>query len=810
MVCSSPATRAAANCKQIVLLPLRPDNAVRHLCMWRPRRGWKSGGATRCSITEEVRRRAALQPLNDPELLVGWEVLAMPKRIRVGSVEEVIYTGEGAAPLLRVVNSDPNRDPASGVAAAPGAREEHLVPFVREIVPTLEPKGRIALLQPPPGLLELGRRRSLLERLRPQLLEIGPAGSAPGAPQYMPSRKALEQAGRADLVRGVMAAGGFLAVAQELGLRARRRPQGYWDSLENLEQELSEFVASSWAELRDDDSGATYFYNQVTGRISWERPTPLQRVPLSEEAGNGDWLVVEDERDRVVPSRKALMGAGRYDLHHAIQFWGGYRAVAEVLERPHSWPRPLPDRHALRAELRAVSQVLFYGYQCWRYRVLNAPAPPGAAAVPPEDVAQLQERLLGLADAGMTAVEYFSGWFRGAPPEAIRRGNVEEFLAYGFHCRPLADLSGEDREALGGYIDRIEQLHGEKFGKPAFLPGRAPGLAFMAHLWEPLPYFWKPLAVHLAAEGMRGATCAALLALGFRASRCRGFRYWVKAPRGGRALSLKDPRTPCSTLIRAVAGGAAPNEADGGRAAAAPLLFLHGVGLGLTPYLHFLLELGAACPGRPMVLLEAPHVSVGLTPRAVAAEAVAIGAAAVLARHGWAQAAVVAHSYGTFVASHLLRLHCEMVQAMVLIDPVAMLTCHPQLLSTFVYKPPDVGSLGSLLGVVDSFRYLFSRDLTIAHAFCRQFVWHRDCLWPQDLPPASLLVLAARDDLVPSALVLAHLAALGHPARVNSSPAGHGAFLLNTAWRKRIVADIRLTLDEGAAAAVAKAALGQG
>ena len=52
----------------------------------------------------------------------------------------------------------------------------------------------------------------------------------------MPSRKALEAGGRGDLVRGVLAAGGFLAVAQELGLRARRKPQGYWDSSENLEQ----------------------------------------------------------------------------------------------------------------------------------------------------------------------------------------------------------------------------------------------------------------------------------------------------------------------------------------------------------------------------------------------------------------------------------------------------------------------------------------------------------------------------------------------------------------------------------------------
>ena len=37
--------------------------------------------------------------------------------------------------------------------------------------------------------------------------------------------------------------------------------------------------------------------------------------------------MVEDERGRAMPSRRALLGAGRYDLHHAVLFWGGYVAV---------------------------------------------------------------------------------------------------------------------------------------------------------------------------------------------------------------------------------------------------------------------------------------------------------------------------------------------------------------------------------------------------------------------------------------------------------------------------------------------------
>lgn len=52
----------------------------------------------------------------------------------------------------------------------------------------------------------------------------------------MPARAALLAAGRRDLVRAINAAGGFLAVAQTLGLRSKRRPIGYWENLDNLDE----------------------------------------------------------------------------------------------------------------------------------------------------------------------------------------------------------------------------------------------------------------------------------------------------------------------------------------------------------------------------------------------------------------------------------------------------------------------------------------------------------------------------------------------------------------------------------------------
>ena len=51
-------------------------------------------------------------------------------------------------------------------------------------------------------------------------------------------------------------------------------------------------------------------------------------------------------------------------------------------------------------------------------------------------------------------------------------------------------------------------------------------------------------------------------------------------------------------------------------------------------------------------------------------------------------------------------------------------------------------------------------------SFCRKFVWHRECLWPEELPEACMLVLAGEDDLVPSALVKDMLHIMNHPCEV--------------------------------------------
>ena len=53
-----------------------------------------------------------------------------------------------------------------------------------------------------------------------------------------------------------------------------------------------------------------------------------------------------------------LRAAGRWDLHHAIKYQGGYQEVGQSLGRVSAWPRntELLDPRTLAAELRAFQR----------------------------------------------------------------------------------------------------------------------------------------------------------------------------------------------------------------------------------------------------------------------------------------------------------------------------------------------------------------------------------------------------------------------------------------------------------------------
>ena len=79
-----------------------------------------------------------------------------------------------------------------------------------------------------------------------------------------------------------------------------------------------------------------------------------------------------------------------------------------------------------------------------RYQAVNALVP-----VPLDKPAIMtaRERFLKL-ESVFTLEQFLCGWFFGAPFSSIKRGNVEELIAYGFYTTRLQELSEEVRAAV--------------------------------------------------------------------------------------------------------------------------------------------------------------------------------------------------------------------------------------------------------------------------------------------------------------------------------------------------------------------------
>jgi len=219
-------------------------------------------------------------------------------------------------------------DTATSVPAS--FQVEHLIPLVRKIVPRIDPGTKRLLVDPPEGLLDLGKRRAVLQHLKVELTQFittqqrdtkdrstrsegdGPNKESSvntqqsavhksgvgeersiGGILNMPLRRELESSGRKDLVKLIQSIGGFIEVAQDLGFRPVRRPPGYWEDEEALDRELSLFVAANWVRFEEDSD------TEELESAVFSDPQQHTVDTLEEEEGQGDQEKDKEEESKI-------------------------------------------------------------------------------------------------------------------------------------------------------------------------------------------------------------------------------------------------------------------------------------------------------------------------------------------------------------------------------------------------------------------------------------------------------------------------------------------------------------------------------
>jgi len=333
--------------------------------------------------------------------LQGWQVVDVLSGQHVGVVQSVVELNP-AKPYLGFnlvvdCNSSHWRQYSSIVR----------LPLVDSVVVKVDPKSCMVGVKPPEGLLEISgviqQGTIVREDLRRKLLALCEAAAANPSDEFgrrqatraargqqflMPSAAWLRAQGEGELLSTITRVGGPLHIGNELGFHCRK-PQGYWDDVDILEDCLGEYVAQQWVRqdslvearqfarvLRGADGEEEFgpggeeeaeeLDSSLAGELEEEVYINLLTLeicdgPLSYEQASAGY--VEPQLGRHMPRREELQSAGRWDLHNAIMAHGGYIQVAEELDRQPGRSRATPPTayaqfESLLSELELIAEEL--------------------------------------------------------------------------------------------------------------------------------------------------------------------------------------------------------------------------------------------------------------------------------------------------------------------------------------------------------------------------------------------------------------------------------------------------------------------
>jgi pimeloyl-ACP methyl ester carboxylesterase len=312
-------------------------------------------------------------------------------------------------------------------------------------------------------------------------------------------------------------------------------------------------------------------------------------------------------------------------------------------------------------------------------------------------------------------VQYLRGWFLGANEADIWRDNVYDFASWAFFDRKLHRLTLAEREELDEYINRLEQ----RLGRP-LKPGR--------NKTNSLRLTFDDVEVRYRSVIWYFIVGIVDLVTYFRL-RYHGLKFHAQAKAHSQSVI---PLRPQSLFIekRSVARLSywyRPHTAEN----KLPVIFLHGIGIGLWPYVSYLSGLNKGFPKDEkigIIALEILPVSFRLTGAPLSQAEFISEITLILEEHGWDQFAVVGHSYGTVLAAHMVKSPSlnPRIKSLMLIDPVCILLHLPDVAVNFTRRKPTRANEYLLW-------YFASMDPGVAHCLGRHFFWKDNIAWKEEL-----------------------------------------------------------------------------
>ncbi|PVH88146.1 hypothetical protein DL98DRAFT_479348 [Cadophora sp. DSE1049] len=381
----------------------------------------------------------------------------------------------------------------------------------------------------------------------------------------------------------------------------------------------------------------------------------------------------------------------------------------------------------------AVAESLFFlcVYLPYRFRLQRE------AIHPPAPTRDERKALFALCNDNIADPEaYLQKWFLGADLEEIKRDNVKDFLLWAFFNR--GGPPGDDDEELEEYVDVMEIL----LGKP-IEEGRGKAECLRLTL-DRVDMLHRSLVWYCCVGFVDFLTYMKLLYHGFHFHRTNLARFFTLFPFRPQTLFTKY-RSPAKHTTYWHRSHTSKTKL--------PVVFIHGIGIGLYPYTNFLSELNSTTGLESadsdeqvgIIAIEIMPVSFRITHSALGRAEMCAEIEQILQQHllPGQKCVLVTHSYGSVITTHLLKKPSTavLIGPVVLIDPVSVLLHLPDVAYNFTRRQPKRANEHQLY-------YFASMDMGVSHTLSRHFFWSENVLWKEDMKGRRLTVSLGGKDLI--------------------------------------------------------------
>ncbi|CEI67841.1 unnamed protein product [Fusarium venenatum] len=390
--------------------------------------------------------------------------------------------------------------------------------------------------------------------------------------------------------------------------------------------------------------------------------------------------------------------ASIFFLHLIAPLSVTYSLVSMLVRLPFQLPRVLQAWLALEA---LFYLAVYLPLKEYRQKATKHPAPPCR-----DDRRKL---FLKCHKNIPDPAQYLGKWFRNAPACEIKRDNIKDFFRWAFLNTGDRDPSHD--EELEEYTQEVEKLLNKKLE-----PGRGNAKCLQLTL-EKVEMLHRSLTWYLCVYVVDTLASISLRYHSFNFHCTSLSQFFAVFPL--RPFTLF---TPYVSPAKHLTYWHRPHTSK----TRLPVLFIHGIGVGLYPYINFLADINGVINENPsdgqvgIIAIEIMSISSRITYQAMLKEQICNEIRRILTAHGWEKCVLVSHSRPSQTNEHLLS-------------------------------------------------YFGSKDIGISHTLFRRFFWADNVLWKEDIQdrPATV-VLAGRDCVIDTKTIRAYLLGLDKWALVTT------------------------------------------